>query len=54
MVGTVSNLFTDLEIRDGEQFAFETDGKPFEAGTRQAVIGSYVAQKTGLKVGFNF
>ena len=33
MVGTVSNLFTDLEIREGEQFAFETDWKPFEAGT---------------------
>ena len=54
MVGTVSNLFTDLEIREGEQFAFEPDGKPFEAGSRQAVIGSYVAQKTGLKMDSTF
>ncbi len=43
-----------MEIRQGELFAIETGGKPFETGTRQAVIGSYAARKTGLKVGHTF
>ncbi len=42
LVGTTKEIFTSLKLKAGRQF--NTD-------VREAVVGSFVAQKTGLKVG---
>ena len=53
IVGTEKSLFTEFEYQKGRKFALES-GRLFDPDKREAVIGSYVAQKTGLKVGSTF
>ena len=53
IVGTEKSLFTDLEYGKGHKFTF-AEGKLFDPEKREAVVGSYVADKTGLKVGSKF
>lgn len=53
IVGTEMSLFTDLEYRKGHKFTL-AGGKLFDPEKREAVVGSYVADKTGLKVGSKF
>jgi putative ABC transport system permease protein len=51
LVGTVPELFTGVEYAPGRRFALEAGGKLFAADARQAVAGSFAAQRLGLKVG---
>ena len=53
IVGTSEEIFTDFEYRRGQKFRCRTGGF-FDARRREAVIGNYVAAKTGLKVGDTF
>lgn len=53
IVGTVPELFTEHEYREGTKYAFG-GGRVFDPARREAVIGSFVARQTGLKVGDKF
>jgi putative ABC transport system permease protein len=52
IVGTVPELFSRVEFAEGRKYAF-ADGKLFGEG-REAVVGSFAAQKLGWKVGDTF
>jgi putative ABC transport system permease protein len=54
IVGTEGQLFTDVEYRKGEKFRVLPGGRIFDPGSREAVLGSYAASKTGLRVGSKF
>ncbi|HXC02162.1 MAG TPA: FtsX-like permease family protein [Opitutaceae bacterium] len=54
LVGTLAELFTDVEIAPGKKFALEPGGRLFSADAKEAVVGSFAAQKLGLKVGDTF
>ncbi|MDF1665993.1 MAG: ABC transporter permease [Planctomycetota bacterium] len=54
VVGTSGELFTKLEFEKGETYRFQEGGRVFDPDYREAVIGSFVAQKTGLEVGSKF
>jgi putative ABC transport system permease protein len=54
IVGTEGQLFTDLEYRKGERLRVAPGGRFFDPHKREAVVGSYAAQKAGLDVGSNF
>ena len=49
IVGTTEEIFTRLEYQEGKRYTFRS-GEPFDPQSMDAVLGSYVAQKTGLKV----
>jgi putative ABC transport system permease protein len=51
IVGTTKHIFTDFEFQEGKSFAVQEGGRYFDESYREAVIGSFVAQQTGLKVG---
>ncbi|HML94931.1 MAG TPA: ABC transporter permease [Thermodesulfobacteriota bacterium] len=53
IVGTERSLFTDLEYRKGRKFTL-AEGEFFNPEKREAVVGSYVADKTGLRAGSKF
>ena len=50
IVGTVPELFTDVEYAPGKKFSFAV-GKLFNPAANEAVVGSFVARKLGLRVG---
>lgn len=54
IVGTERQLFTDLEYRKGEKFKVLPGGRLFDPLKREAVVGSFAADKTGLKAGSKF
>ena len=54
IVGTTPDLFDKFEYTKGKTFEFQKGGKAFNPERREAVVGSYVAQKTGLKKGSVF
>ncbi len=54
LVGVATNLFTDIEYRPGSRFEVFEGGRVFDPGRREAVVGSFVAQKLGLRVGDSF
>ena len=54
LVGTMTNLFTDFETGAGRKLRVAPGGRPFEMGFTEAVVGSFVAQRLGLKVGDKF
>lgn len=54
IVGTTDEMFTKFEYQQGRKLTPQPGGRPFDAGRREAVIGSTVAQKTGLAVGSTF
>ncbi|MBL8960207.1 MAG: ABC transporter permease, partial [Gemmatimonadetes bacterium] len=54
VVGTTPELFTKFEYSAGRKLAVSEGGKIFAETAKEAVIGSFVAQKTGLKVGSTF
>jgi putative ABC transport system permease protein len=55
VVGTVPDLFDQLEYAGGKKYEFQSGGRNFERDHfYEAVIGSAVARKTGLKVGDEF
>ena len=54
LVGVSTNLFTEVEYRPGKKFEVYTGGRVFKSTLREAVVGSFVAQKLGLRVGSQF
>jgi putative ABC transport system permease protein len=55
VVGTIPDMFEKLEYSGGRKYEFEPGGRNFKlSGFFEAVIGSAVARKTGLKVGERF
>jgi putative ABC transport system permease protein len=57
IIGTTADLFTKYEPRPGKRLAFQPGGGAwtrFNPERWEAVIGSYAAQKTGLRVGDKF
>jgi len=54
IVGTQTNLFTDVEFAAGRKFRVEAPGRIFDPGLKEAVIGSFAARKLGLKRGDRF
>jgi putative ABC transport system permease protein len=53
IVGTIPELFTDVEYAPGRHFTL-ADGKLFDPGAREAVVGSFAAKRLGLAVGDSF
>lgn len=54
IVGTTREIFTDFQYQEGKTFQAQPGGRFFDPGFAEAVIGSFVAQETGLKVGDTF
>lgn len=54
LVGTTEEVFTKFEFRKGHKFQVEPGGRFFDSDIREAVVGSYASQKTGLKFGSTF
>lgn len=53
IVGTTTNLFTEVEHAPGRRFDLAS-GRVFDAGLREAVVGSYAAERLGLRPGARF
>lgn len=54
IVGTIPTLFEQIEYAPGKMFAVQPGGKLFALEGREAVAGSFAAEKLGLKVGDRF
>ncbi len=54
IVGTTTEMFTKFRYRSGQGFDVEPGGRFFDETVREAVVGHYVAQRLGLKVGDTF
>ncbi|MGH7491898.1 MAG: ABC transporter permease [bacterium] len=54
IVGTTEDIFSKFEYQRGKKFQVHSGGRFFDAKRREAVIGSVVAQRTGLQVGSRF
>jgi len=54
LVGVSTNLFSDIEYQPGQRFEVFGGGRIFDPGLREAVVGSFVARKLGLRVGDKF
>jgi putative ABC transport system permease protein len=50
IVGTIPELFTDVEYSPGRHFALSA-GKLFDPAAKEAVVGSFAARQLGLHVG---
>ena len=53
IVGTIPELFTDVEYAPGRHFALSA-GRLFDPAAKEAVIGSFAARRLGLSVGDTF
>jgi putative ABC transport system permease protein len=53
IVGTIPALFTEVELAPGKKFTLSA-GQLFNPVEKEAVVGSFAAQKLGLKVGDTF
>ncbi len=54
IAGTTPALFSDMEYLPGRRYAVGPGGRFFALGQTEAVVGSYVAQRLGWKVGSHF
>ena len=54
IVGVTSNLFGGFQYAPGKSYEVEPGGRFFDPARREAVVGSFVAQKLRLKVGDHF
>ena len=54
IVGTVPQLLTTVEYVPGKKYAVAPGGKVFGEAAREAVVGSFAAERLGLKVGSTF
>jgi putative ABC transport system permease protein len=54
LVGTVPELFTTVEYAPGRKFVVAAGGRVFAADQREALAGSFAAQRLRLKVGDKF
>lgn len=50
IVGTTDELFSKFEYQKGRRYRVQAGGVVFDPHLREAVIGSFVAQQTGLRV----
>jgi putative ABC transport system permease protein len=53
IVGTIPELFTDVEYAPGRHFRL-ADGRLFDPDAKEAVVGSFAAQRLHLSVGDTF
>jgi putative ABC transport system permease protein len=53
IVGTTTNLISDVEHAPGRRFELAA-GRAFDPGLREAVVGSFAAQRLGLGLGSRF
>jgi len=51
LVGTVTNLFSQVEYAPGRRYGVRPPGRVFDPALREAVVGAVVAQRLGLKRG---
>ena len=54
IVGTLPELFTGVEYAPGKKFTVQAGGKLFTDDAREAVVGSFAAERLGLKLGDTF
>jgi putative ABC transport system permease protein len=54
LVGTIPEMFEKTEYAPGKHYELEPGGSFFDPTRREAVVGSFVAQKMGLKMGDTF
>lgn len=54
IVGTTEQLLSEVEYAPGRRYAIAPGGRNFKLGAREAVVGSYVAEKLGWKAGTTF
>ncbi len=54
IVGTLPELFTTVEYAAGKKYAVQPGGKIFGEAAREAVVGSFAADRLGLKAGDTF
>ena len=54
VIGTTPDMFNRLQYRDGQYYTFAEGQNFFEENYYDAVVGSVVARRTGLKVGDTF
>lgn len=54
IVGTVEQLFAEVERAPGQRYAIAGGGRNFKIGTEEAVVGAYVAKQLGWKIGTEF
>ncbi|MDO8545658.1 MAG: ABC transporter permease [Opitutaceae bacterium] len=54
LVGTLPELFQQVEYTPGRKFALQTGGKIFRADAREAVVGAFAAERLRLNVGSRF
>jgi putative ABC transport system permease protein len=54
LVGTLPSMFEDVEYIPGHHYETEPGGAIFDPARREAVVGSFVARKLGLKLGDTF
>ncbi|MEO5959461.1 MAG: FtsX-like permease family protein [Opitutaceae bacterium] len=54
LVGTVPELFEQVEYAPGKKYALQAGGKIFGPEANEAVAGSFAAERLGLKVGDKF
>src|SRR5581483_11623830 len=54
LVGTIPEMFEKTEYAPGKHYELEPGGNFFDPTRREAVVGSFVAQKMGLKTGDTF
>jgi len=54
LVGTLPELFANVEYAPGRKYALEARGRGFQGGAKEAVAGSFAAARLGLKAGDTF
>jgi putative ABC transport system permease protein len=54
IVGTIPELFTQVEYAPGKRYGVSPGGRLFAPDAKEAVVGSFAASKLGLKVGDTF
>jgi putative ABC transport system permease protein len=54
IVGTVESLFTPVEYARGRRYAVQPGGRVFAGTAHEALVGSFVAERLGLRVGDTF
>ncbi|HEY1792168.1 MAG TPA: FtsX-like permease family protein [Opitutaceae bacterium] len=54
IVGTIPEMFADVEYAPGKSYSVAPGGRIFNADAKEAVVGSFAASKLGLRVGDTF
>jgi putative ABC transport system permease protein len=54
IVGTIPEMFSDVEYAPGRKYSFAPGGRVFNAEAKEAVVGSFAASRLGLKLGDTF